>query len=171
MNFGTTHSHEAALFSPSSNRFFLGSTMTIAQSESVEFSHKTVAKIRYSDTDRQGHVNNAVFATLLEIGRVELLYDPENSLFQTGADLVLVHLSLDFKNELRWPGEVEIVTAVLAIGRSSVRLRQSLAQYGKLAATAQTVSVLVDEATKLSTPWTSDARLHLERYLGPSNAT
>ena len=32
-------------------------------------------KLRYGDTDRQGHVNNAVYATLFETGRVELLYD------------------------------------------------------------------------------------------------
>ena len=31
-------------------------------------------KLRYSDTDRQGHVNNAVFSTFLETGRVELLF-------------------------------------------------------------------------------------------------
>lgn len=33
--------------------------------------------IRYADTDRQGHVNNAVFSTFLETGRVDILYNPE----------------------------------------------------------------------------------------------
>jgi acyl-CoA thioester hydrolase len=32
----------------------------------------TYDKVRYADTDRQGHVNNAVFATFLETGRVEI---------------------------------------------------------------------------------------------------
>lgn len=27
-------------------------------------------KLRYGDTDRQGHINNAVFATFFETGRV-----------------------------------------------------------------------------------------------------
>ena len=30
-------------------------------------------KLRYGDTDRQGHVNNAVYSTFLETGRVEML--------------------------------------------------------------------------------------------------
>ena len=36
--------------------------------------------IRYRDTDRQGHVNNAVLSTFPETGRVELLYDPNGGL-------------------------------------------------------------------------------------------
>jgi len=41
---------------------------------------RTTAEIRYADTDRQGHVNNAVFATFSEIGRVAFLYDPAHPL-------------------------------------------------------------------------------------------
>jgi acyl-CoA thioester hydrolase len=41
-------------------------------------------KLRYADTDRQGHVNNAVFATALETGRVELLHDPSLPLAEPG---------------------------------------------------------------------------------------
>ncbi len=34
-----------------------------------EFPLRTSDKVRYGDTDRQGHVNNAVFSTFLETGR------------------------------------------------------------------------------------------------------
>lgn len=34
----------------------------------------TFDKIRYSDTDRQGHVNNTALSTFLETGRTEILY-------------------------------------------------------------------------------------------------
>lgn len=33
-----------------------------------DFPLRTYDKIRYADTDQQGHVNNAVFATFLETG-------------------------------------------------------------------------------------------------------
>ena len=36
----------------------------------------TTEKLRYCDTDRQGHINNSVFAQLCEAGRVGFLYDP-----------------------------------------------------------------------------------------------
>ncbi|WLR54634.1 hypothetical protein LC048_19785 [Mesobacillus subterraneus] len=42
-----------------------------------DFPLKTYDKIRYADTDRQVHVNNALFSTFLETGRTELLYAKE----------------------------------------------------------------------------------------------
>ena len=52
-------------------------------------------KLRYADTDRQGHVNNAVFATALETGRVELLHDPNLPLAGPGSSFVIARLELD----------------------------------------------------------------------------
>ena len=83
--------------------------MTTQEIPSIEvFPLRTSDKIRYRDTDRQGHVNNAVFASFLETGRVELLYDPEQPLTGEGCSFVIASLKLEFFNELRWPGEVEI---------------------------------------------------------------
>src|SRR5437879_3058155 len=80
--------------------------------------------VRYGDTDRQGHVNNAVFATFLESGRVAILYTPDRPLAPTGASFVIARLVLDFRAELHWPGEVSIGTIVLRLGNSSVTLGQ-----------------------------------------------
>jgi acyl-CoA thioester hydrolase len=44
------------------------------------FPHRTVETIRFGDLDRQNHVNNAVFSTFLESGRVIILYGPEYGL-------------------------------------------------------------------------------------------
>ena len=44
-----------------------------AAPELGQFPCRTYDKLRYADTDRQGHVNNAVFSTMLETGRVEFL--------------------------------------------------------------------------------------------------
>jgi acyl-CoA thioester hydrolase len=109
-------------------------------------------KIRYADTDRQGHVNNAVFATLMETGRVEVLYDPSMPLAEPGSSFVIARLSVDFRAEILWPGEVQIGTRIAAIGRSSLTLEQGLFQGGRCAAKGQTVVVLMDEATRRSRP-------------------
>jgi acyl-CoA thioester hydrolase len=100
-------------------------------------------KLRYADTDRQGHVNNAVFATFLETGRVELLYDPAAPLAAPGASFVIARLQLDLRAELSWPGRVEIGTGVLKIGPSSLTLSLALYQGATCAATAETVIVQV----------------------------
>ena len=83
-------------------------------------------KIRYSDTDSQGHVNNAVFASYLETGRVELLYSPSISILSNKISFVIVNLNLQFLKEILWPGEVEIGTGILKIGNSSIKIYQKL---------------------------------------------
>ncbi len=122
-------------------------------------------KIRFGDTDRLGHVNNAVFATLLELGRVEMLLGPSAPPMEPGTAIVIARLLIDFKAELNWPGEVMIGTRVAGIGRSSVRIEQALFQNGKCAATAENVIVLMDEATRRSRPLPEDARAWLGKFI------
>jgi acyl-CoA thioester hydrolase len=108
--------------------------------------------IRYADTDRQGHVNNAAFATFCETGRCAFLYDPANPLAQDGGVFVIARLLIEFLAEVTWPGRVEIGTKVLNVGRSSFTLGQGIFQDGKCVATAESVIVQMDEATRRSKP-------------------
>ncbi len=117
-----------------------------------DYPRHTPDKLRYGDTDRQGHVNNAVFATLLETGRVELLYDGDGPLHEDGCSFVIASLHLDFRGEINWPGRVDVGTRVAAVGRSSITMEQALFQDGRCAATATTVIVHVNDATHRSQP-------------------
>jgi acyl-CoA thioester hydrolase len=113
---------------------------------------QTSDKIRYVDTDRQGHVNNAVFATFLETGRVEILYDPAQPLTDVDSEFVIAKLVLNFKSDIRWPGTIRIGTRIASVGRSSVTLEQGLFQNDRCVATAETVIVLMDQRTRKSRP-------------------
>lgn len=126
-----------------------------------DFPLRATDKIRYADTDRQGHVNNAIFATLLETGRAELLYDQALPLAEVGSAFVIARLVLDFRSEIVWPGGVLIGTRIASLGRSSIRLEQALFQNGTCVATAETVIVLMDEATRKSRPLPAVARERL----------
>jgi len=138
--------------------------------ESLEaFVLKTGDKLRYGDTDRQGHVNNAVFATFLETGRVELLYN--EALADQGAAFVIARLELDFLAEVNWPGEVEIGTAVLDVGRSSFKLFQKVFQDGKPVAQAVTVIVQMSESSRKSQLLSERARVRLQELTGPALST
>jgi acyl-CoA thioester hydrolase len=117
--------------------------------------------LRYGDTDRQGHVNNAVFATFCESGRVSFLYDERLKLLAPGTNFVIVRLELDFRAELFYPGTVDIGTRVLAIGRRSFRLGQGVFMGELCAATAECVMVLVDDGTRKAIPLTP----HLTQWL------
>lgn len=69
-------------------------------SELDQFPLQTYEKLRYADTDRQGHVNNAIFSTMLETGRVELLYDPGHPLISNNCAFVIASLTLNFRAEI-----------------------------------------------------------------------
>ena len=133
-----------------------------------EFPIRTTDKVRYADTDRQGHVNNAVFATFLETGRVEVLYDPAGPLHDEDAAFVIARLDLHFRSEINWPGSVEIGTRVARVGTSSVTIHQAIFQHDACAATAETVIVHMDEATRRSRPLSDRAIERLRALAGPA---
>ncbi len=142
--------------------------MTSREPLLTEYPLRTYEKLRYADTDRQGHINNAVFSTMLETGRVELLYEPGAPLSAEGCAFVIASLRLDFHREITWPGLVDIGTRVASIGRSSVTIEQGLFQHGRCVATADTVIVQVDEATRGSHPLAASARQALAERMRPS---
>lgn len=121
----------------------------------------TSDKIRYADTDRQGHVNNAAFATFCETGRVELLYHPDHPLASEDGEFVIASLSLAFKGEIQWPGEVAIGTWVRRLGTSSIHLGQVLYQGERLVAEAETVIVQIGRESRRSLPLSERARARL----------
>lgn len=139
--------------------------MTLNRPTLADYPLQAYEKLRYADTDRQGHVNNAVFATMLETGRVELLYGPEGVLHDGGCAFVIASLHLDFLGEIRWPGLVEIGTRVASIGNSSLTLEQGLFQEGRCVATAKTVIVQMNESSRRSQALTDRAVQRLRSLL------
>lgn len=133
-----------------------------------DYPFRTFDKLRYCDTDRQGHVNNAVFATFFETGRVEMLLDPDHPFLEPGRSLVLARLEIDLVAEINWPGTVEIGTRVARIGRSSLALEQAVFQAGRLAARGNSVIVLTDETTRRSTPFSPAAVERLQAVAAPA---
>jgi acyl-CoA thioester hydrolase len=125
----------------------------------------TYDKLRYNDTDRQGHVNNAVFATFFETGRVAFLYDQALNLAAPGCDFVVARLAIDFRAELYFPGKVDIGTRVLSIGRSSFTVGQGVFKDDLCVATAESVGVQMNKETRRAqqltpamTAWLKDRR-------------
>ena len=135
----------------------------------ADFPLRARDKLRYGDTDRQGHINNAVFSTFLETGRVELIYDRARLLVEPGAAFVIARLEMDFRAELLWPGDVEIGTRIASVGRSSVRLEQAIFQDERCVASGITVMVQMDEATRKSRPFSDAVRERLSQLAGPAN--
>ncbi|MCB8837633.1 thioesterase family protein [Aurantimonas sp. VKM B-3413] len=132
----------------------------------ADFPKRSTDKLRFSDTDRQGHVNNAVFATFLETGRVEILYDSGSPIAAEAGEFVIARLGLEFRAEIRWPGSVTIGTRVAAVGRSSVTLSQAIFQDGRCAALAETVIVQIDRQSRRALALSPQAAERLRGLMG-----
>ena len=128
-----------------------------------QFPGRTGDVIRFGDLDPQGHVNNTVFATFFETGRVMLLRDPGHLLNPPGATSVLARLDINFLREMHWPGTVEIGTGTTRIGRSSYTFLQAVFHEGECAATADATMVMIDRATRKTRPLPDDVVARLEK--------
>ncbi len=120
-------------------------------------------KVRYSDTDRQSHVNNVVFAVFFEAGRVELLFN-YGEVLEEGCSFVLARSEIDFLRELNWPGTVTIGTRVQRLGRSSISIEQALFQNDSCAARSLSVMVQKHGETGTSTALSDAARSLFESF-------
>jgi acyl-CoA thioester hydrolase len=130
----------------------------------ANYPHRVRDVIRYGDLDPQGHVNNAVFATYFETGRVAMFRNPDLGIGVANATYVLVRQEVDFLAELHWPGEVEIGTALLQVGRSSFVMTQAIFRGEICAAAGRATLVMIDTVTRKSRPLTPEALARLEQW-------
>jgi len=129
----------------------------------ADFPLITFDKVRYADTDRQGHVNNSAFSTFLETGRVEFLYNNDFKLLTYGASFVIASLNLTFLNEIVWPGTVDIGTGIVTIGNSSIKIFQKIYQNKECVATAETI--IVQTKNNTSVPLDDSSKEILKQWL------
>jgi acyl-CoA thioester hydrolase len=104
-----------------------------------------------------------VFATYLETSRVGAIYQAEHGLQVEGATSVLARLEIDFLKELRWPGTVELGTAVEHIGTSSYVFTQAVFHDGACVAAGRTTMVLIDRQTRRARPLPAELIERLKR--------
>ena len=130
-----------------------------------DFPFRQTDNVRYADLDPNHHVNNAVYATYFETGRVMLVKDRSYGLIPPGLTWIMVRLDIHFRAELRWPGTVEMGLGVARFGRTSVTFDQVVFSEGKCVASAQSVSVLVDESTRKPTPLPEETIRNFQPWL------
>ncbi len=108
--------------------------------------------VRYNDIDTVGHVNNIAFVNYIETGRVNLLYTGEVKSYIPEANFVVVQLNINFRGEMIWPGNVQIGSGIIRVGRTSIGMLQALFQDGKCTAIADSALVLMDKNTRKPIP-------------------
>jgi acyl-CoA thioester hydrolase len=130
----------------------------------ADYPHRVRDIIRFADLDPQGHVNNAVFSTYFESGRVVMFRNPDLGIGVANATYVLVRQEIDFLSELRWPGNVEVGTALAEFGRSSFVVVQTVFSGDVCAAAGRATLVMLDTTTRRARPLTPEALARLEPW-------
>ena len=103
----------------------------------VRFAYRTL----YGDLDPNGHLNNGAFGRLFEEGRADLHHRVMDIPAANGLILLLATITIEFLREGRYPGSVEVASAVLRVGGSSYVLAQAAFQDGTCVALADCVMV------------------------------
>jgi acyl-CoA thioester hydrolase len=129
-----------------------------------DFPYRLTDNVRFADLDPNQHVNNAVYASYFETGRVTLVKDRGNGLMPEGLSWMLVRLDIHFRAELKWPGTIEMGLGVAKFGRTSVTFDQVVFSETRCVASAQSVTVLIDESTRKPTPLTAEIKTNFERW-------
>jgi acyl-CoA thioester hydrolase len=130
----------------------------------ADYPHRVTDNIRFGDLDPQGHVNQAVFLTYFETGRVAMFRNPDLGIGVPGATFVMVRMEVDYVRELHWPGAIEIGTGLAEFGRSSFKVAQAIFRDGVCAAVGRATLVCIDLDTRKPRPLPEEAVARLSQW-------
>ena len=122
--------------------------------------HHTPMQLRFADTDALGHINNGSFVVYAETARLAFF----NQILDASRSLILAHTGVDFRQQVRFGAQVEVLTWVETVGTSSVTIVHQIMANGEVAGEARAVVVYFDYDAQLSRPWTASARAALEAW-------
>ena len=122
--------------------------------------------MRFRDTDAFGHVNNAVFFSYLELARIRYFLDVlEPSEPFERMPLILARVELDFRSPIMFGEDVEVLTQVDRIGRSSIAMshRMTAGSDRRLVGEAESVLVTYDYEVGRPMPVPDEWRAQVRR--------
>jgi acyl-CoA thioester hydrolase len=114
----------------------------------ADYPHQIREIVRFRDMDAQGHVNNAVYSTYFESGRVAMFRDPDLSVGIANVTFALVRAEIDFLRELHWPGDLMVGTALKEFRRRSFVIAQAVFQNDACIANGLFTMVTIDMTSR-----------------------
>ena len=130
----------------------------------ADYPHQVRDIVRFRDMDAQGHVNNAVYSTYFETGRVVMFRNPDLSVGVLHATFVLAHGEIDYLRELRWPADLVVGTAVKEFRRRSFVIAQAIFQDEVCAGVGLFTMVVVDKQTRKAIEMPPEVRTRLDPW-------
>jgi len=114
---------------------------------------ETGFRVRSTQVDQLGHLNNAAFLEIFEWARWEWAETGgsafNNMMEEQGVGPVIVHIDIGFRREVRFHDRLRIFTWLVACdGRKGVILQRMIRPDGQLASEARFTFVTIDMAKR-----------------------
>ncbi len=131
---------------------------------------KMRVKARFRDSDLLGHVNNSVYSTYFESGRLEYWSQLKGGLSFENWPFILARSEIDFLAEAHVGDEMTLGIRIARMGNKSFDLEYFLVRDAdhKPIARGRSVQVMFDYATKKTLPISDDTRALVEAFEGRS---
>lgn len=133
----------------------------VSWEEEFEFYHEV--KVRFSETDMFGHLNNTVPFTYFEMARIDFFKSqgfmqdwvkPENETIPVVADL-----QCDYLSQIYFDEDLKIYVKANSIGNSSVDLHyMGKKEDGSICLAGRGTIVQISKRTGKSVPWSEEMR-------------
>ncbi len=124
--------------------------------------------VRFRDLDALGHVNNAVFMTYFELGRLQFSKTVFNVSDPSDFSFILAHMSCDYLKPIKMNDRVSLQLWVRDIGTKSFSFGYKLVDLfddSVVYATAESVQVCYDYTRETSIPVSEEMKEQMSEYL------
>ncbi|MGX2960787.1 acyl-CoA thioesterase [Peribacillus sp. JNUCC 23] len=132
------------------------------------FQFKHPVKVRFSETDMFGHVNNTVPFMYFEEARIEYFKSigfMQNWVHNAREEIpVVADLQCDFLEQLFFDDEIDVHVKVARIGNSSVDLHYMGTKEGKVCFTGRGTIVQISKKTGKSVVWTEEMKQKMRAF-------
>lgn len=135
----------------------------------ARFKFSTTLEVRWRDTDPMGHVNNAVYFTYFEVGRMGYLRaigEPITGAPAKDFRFILMSAACEYLAPVSYGRKVIVAVRVSRIGTKSFDVEYRLSSGGKTIATGRTVQVAYDYARGATISVPDSFRRRVRRYEG-----
>ncbi len=128
-------------------------------------------KVRFNETDLQGHVNFGNYYFYFDVGAIEYLeaigYDYE-AMLADDTDFIYAESHCNYKSSAKWPEVLRIYTRIGHMGRTSLRLEFEVRAEPdeRLVATGHIVAVTANKETFKPHPIPERMRAAVTAYEG-----
>ncbi len=132
--------------------------------DQTDYKHWVEDRVRFSDLDPLGHVNNKAVSEYFENARALLFMEVTPNWPKRDDLFVLAHLAIDYRRELHFPSPLKIGTQVLSFGRTSMKMASAVFRDSDGIAYCESVSVLINQKTRKPVEISHDLRKILMVY-------